>query len=405
MIKKDELKTFLYSWDREDLMNDLEEAPSVEGWVNEHQDELKKLPGLWEVVPMEDTPLDLTPQEANDWFQKDDDKLKEYYKRVDESKTKDVDVDKSKAELAEQQRQKDVNEYQHSYLGMDTKNPVNKALNTVADFIISDDTRRAIAEDPENTARITGNAVVDIGGTAADFIPGLGGVVVGPTMRTARNIAEGHDPSSILKDAALDYGANLILSKGVKGVDGIHDLGPVHAIEDRFTKLKSWEEQADRAAQKRPATFKNWETPKTRSKATEQINNLPADKKEPLKATLEQTPGRADKIKWEDTLKKIKEADAAADRNIRTARKWAKEHPVKAATGAFAGKSIQGAEKTTIHKTLESKLPKKEYAEGYDKALDSVIANNKRQWQAGFRPKAIDGDIRYEAWKKWIKEK
>lgn len=129
-------------------------------------------------------------------------------KAAADEKQKIADEYKREAE-ARYARQKAVDDYQHSYLGMDLDNPLNIGLNKLGDFIISDKTKRAVVEDPNDAGRIAGNIAVDIGGTAADFIPGVGGYVIGPTIRTGRNIAEGDKASDIVREAALDYGATL----------------------------------------------------------------------------------------------------------------------------------------------------------------------------------------------------
>lgn len=47
------------------------------------------------------------------------------------------------------------------------------------------------------------------------------------------------------------------------------------------------------------------------------------------------------------------------------------------------------------------KAAKREAEKEYQAELDSIIETTSDQWEAGFTPSPVDGDIYYEAWKKW----
>ena len=227
-MNKDELLDYLGTVDA-DLYKDLMSYEgSTEDFYKQNKKRLRELPDFPEIEDKLKAPK--TPKErVKDAFD-DYTELDPYYVEQKANKLNlpldevnkylgELENERQQTQALEQkaaldyERQKAVDDYKHRYLGMSENNPINKGLNKIADFIISSDTRKAIKEDPNNTGRIVGNAVADIGGTAADFLPGVGGYVVGPGIRAARDIAEDKSLDEILLNAGTDVGSNFILGK------------------------------------------------------------------------------------------------------------------------------------------------------------------------------------------------
>lgn len=162
-----------------------------DNWIEEN------FPG----IPVETIRAELAKIQAANSTAKEKQKIADEYKREAESKYA---------------RQKAVDDYQHSYLGMDLDNPINKGMNWLADLVISDKTKKAVVEDPNATGRALANVGVDVVGTGADFLPGIGGIVVGPALRTGRDIAEGDKATDALKRGGVDIGLNFAFAKAGK---------------------------------------------------------------------------------------------------------------------------------------------------------------------------------------------
>lgn len=341
-----------------------------------------------------------TPEEVSNAF---GEILKD--KQAADEKQKIADEYKREAEL-KYNRQKAVDEYEHSYLGMDKDNPLNIGLNKLADFLISDKTKKAVIEDPDNTARALGNVAVDIGGTVADFAPGIGGVVIGPAVRTARNIAEGDDALTVLSDAGTDVVGNWALAHGLKGLPGIGDFGPLRKIEEKIP-TNEWAAQAERAASagKKVADLPKF---KTYSEAQEWIMKQPKEHRDMYQKALDESFGGVKKANLEDVQKALTEERKRQNRLSSRAEEWVKEHPVKAGAGKAVTRGTIGAERTAARAKTETateyKVNNPKKIKTYDDAIGFIIDSNKRQWEAGFKPRDMSGIVG-EAYKKWESER
>ena len=419
-MNKDTLLDFLGQYDQ-DLYNELMNTDDVQGFINRHVKDLQSFPGYAEIEKgPEKTPKEKVKEAFTSYVDNDP-----YYvtEKAQILNLQPDEVNSLLAELAAEQkaaedyqaqqqlmydRQKAVNDYQHSYLGMDTDNPVNKLLNWAADRIISDDTRKAIVEDPSNTARIVGNAAVDIGGTAADFMPGVGGIVVGPALRTGRDIAEDKELADIVTERGMDLGANLALNEGLKGIPGVKDLGPLRKVEEKLP-TNEWVELAERANKNKGALpdmpkFKNL------TEAQEWILKQPKAQRDAYQKALDEAAGKKEvREAMSKTQEALDEARKQQNRQTERAKEWAKQNKGKAAVGEAIPRLTTGFEKTVVHKGKEGltgseKISNPKKIKGdYDKALDYIIEQNKRQWAAGFRPNSTD-DIVAKAYQKWLLE-
>lgn len=344
--------------------------------------------------------LNLNVDEVNKW-------LNELY-----NERKAAEAFEQKAQL-DYERQKAVDDYKHRYFGMSEDNPINKGLNKVADFIISSDTRKAIKDDPNNTGRIIGNAAADIGGTAADFLPGVGGYVVGPGIRAARDIAEDKPLDEILLNAGTDVGSNFILGKDLKRL-GVNDFGPARQIEELLPTSK-WAEKANKAYSFKKQNFDKIPDLKTRRDYNRWIEKQPSETRDAYYKVLEDTKGHSNKVKeaLENKKEELKDIYNAERRKIATADAWVKDNELKAALGREIQPGIQRTIWNESQEAVKDKLTgandkltnPKSIKGDYNKAIDYVIKNTKKQWEAGFVPNAVPGDITYEAYKKWMEEK
>lgn len=419
-MDKDTLLDFLGQYD-EDLYAELMDTDDVQGFINKHRADLQSFPGYAEIEKgPEKTPKEKVKEAFTSYVDNNPYYVEEKAQLLN---LKPDEVNSLLAELAAEQkaaeeyqaqqqlmydRQQAVNDYQHSYLGMDTSNPVNKLFNWAADKIISDDTRKAIIEDPNNTARIAANAAVDVGGTAADFMPGVGGIVVGPALRTGRDIAEDKELADIVAERGMDLGANLVLNEGLKGIPGVQDLGPLRKVEEKLPTGK-WVEQAERAARNK-GKLPDMPKFKNLTEAQEWIMKQPKAQRDAYQKALDEAVGKKEvREAMSKTQDALDEARKQQNKNTERARRWANEHPVKAGVGEAIPLLTVGAEKTGVHKTKEGltgseKISNPKKIKGdYDKALNYIIEQNKRQWAAGFRPNSTD-DIVAKAYQKWLLE-
>lgn len=353
-----------------------------DNWIEEN------FPG----IPVETIRAELAKIQAANSTAKEKQKIADEYKREAESKYA---------------RQKAVDDYQHSYLGMDLDNPLNIGLNKLADFIISDKTKRAVVEDPNDAGRIAGNIAVDIGGTAADFIPGVGGYVIGPTIRTGRNIAEGDKTSDIVREAALDFGGNIALSQGLKGIPGIGDFGPLRKIEDKT--IGKWKEVAENL--EKDVNFDNvFTVPSFASKGEffKWAEKLPSATRKDVQKIIASSSEADVRKNLQGYVKKNIEEGTRLSENMPYYKKYAAEHPVQ----TFVGKVIEpvtvGAERTAAERgtrtPTEYKTSSPKKIKTYDDAIGFIIDNNKRQWEAGFKPHDMNSIVG-EAYKKWESER
>lgn len=301
-------------------------------------------------------------------------------------------------------RQKAVDDYQHSYLGMDLDNPINKGLNWLADAIISDKTKRAVVEDPNDAGRIAGNAAVDVISTGLDFAPGYG-YVFAPLVRTGRNIAEGDKVSDIVKEAGADIIGSVALGQGLKGLPVARDLGPLHKVEEKIP-LNEWAAKAKTA--KTPVKNVVLELPPADPKEIGKwIEKQPAELRKEFYKVVEENPSNV----REALIKKIDELGDIANKDTykqMVAEQWVKENPVKAKTGIVAEQGVLGTERTLAVQPFKSETnyrtsnPKK--IKTHDDAISFIIDSNRRQWEAGFKPRDMSGIVG-EAYRKWESER
>lgn len=292
----------------------------------------------------------------------------------------DLDVKKA--------REQAVNE-DYSYLGMDKDNPINKGLNWLADMIISEDTKNAIIEDPSNTARIVGNAAADIGGTAADFLPGVGGVIVGPAIRTTRDIAEGKDAGDIATNFGKDLAANAVPYIGLKGIKGYGDDIPV--IKNVTKKLnETVGKYADEIAKSNKKVSHNpidVKPSKNIDEFQKQIDKVPKDQKKIYEDVMSETNGYKNKSKIESANKKANEERLKQRREQAHAEKWVKNNPGKVAVAQVFSQTAMGAAKTANQNLYNREMRKPTIEELYgDPELQSYIRLRKR----GYSPKIPD---------------
>lgn len=350
----------------------------------------KTLSALMKSFPTEDKKNVSTPN-TEDWQTnnaKEMDKLADQMKfRWNNAQDRQQMIKELSDVDAKKEREDSVNNYTHSYFGMDKDNPINKGMNWLADKIISEDTKNAIIEDPSNTARIVGNAATDIAGTGADFMPGVGGFVVGPAIRAGRDIAEGKDAATIATNAGKDLAVNSVVGLSVKGVNGIADNIPL--FEGIGNKLKNnvgkWEDIVEQSKKDIRNASKPHVT-KTKTEMQNFVDNLPEHERSAYDDVLKNG-------KW-----KNKEAVEAAHQKAKTevskqrharndAKKRAKANPGKVATATVFGRATQGSAKVTGHNLLppESKKPTIEELYG-DPELQTYIRLRKQ----GYSPKIPD---------------
>lgn len=418
-MNKDTLLDFIGPYS-DDLFNELMSTDDVEGFINRHRKELQSFPGYAEI---EKGPEKTPKEKVKEAFASYDDNDPYYVEeKAQLLNLKPDEVNSLLAELAAEQkaaeeyekqqqllydRQQAVNNYQHPYFGMDVDNPANRALNWIADRIISNDTRKAVIEDPSNTARIVGNAATDIGGTAADFIPGIGGIVVGPAIRTARDVAEDKDVSDIITERGIDLGTNLVFNEGLKGIPGAKDFGPLRRVEEKLPTGK-WTEFAEQAKNYK-ATLPEIPKFKNRAEALEWLSKQPKAQQEAYQKALFDAYGKGWRKELDKAREVLDEARKKENRNSKVAAEWKKEHQVKAGVGEAIPLATTGLEKTGAHKSKEAlsgdqKIANPKKIKGdYDKALDYIINENKRFWAAGFKPNSTD-DIIAKAYQKWLLE-
>ena len=427
-MNKDELLDYLGTVDA-DLYKDLMSYEgSTEDFYKQNKKRLRELPDFPEIEDKLKAPK--TPKErVKDAFD-DYTELDPYYVEQKANKLNlpldevnkylgELENERQQTQALEQkaaldyERQKAVDDYKHRYFGMSEDNPINKGLNKIADFIISSDTRKAIKDDPNNTGRIVGNAAVDIGGTAADFLPGIGGSLVGPGMRAVRDVAEDKPLDEILLNAGVDVGSNFILGKDIKRM-GVADAGPLRKIDD-VLPTSEWADKANKAYSM-PKKELNKEIPhfKTRGEAVDWIEKQPKEIRQEYWKTLEETRGHGNKVMEaitdkQDELRNLYNKERG---RVRDAQEWVKQNKTKAALGRELQPGIQ---RTIWNESQEAardkmtgandKLTNPKSIKGdYNKAVDYVIKNTKKQWEAGFVPNAVPGDITYEAYKKWMEE-
>lgn len=320
------------------------------------------------------------------------------------------------------ERQKAVDNYKYPYLGLDDDNPINRFLNGVADILISDDTRKAIIDDPNNNAGIIGNAATDIVGTGADIIPGYG-ALIGTGLRTARDIVNDKDWSDIVRrglvDAAIAGGPSLWGKlKGVKrDVDAVENASSIldnlspeaKTASDYIKKGKEYDKLFEVNVKKTGLNAMNddvmRETFANMSKEDFALYKAQLKKKNPKMYDVIKDvkyENRADGV-LDAYNKKAAEGASFADNELVQAKLYKKQNPKKYAAYKVA-KGIENkvsgpATKISLHEAGEQKKPR------YTKdVINYIIDTTAKQWEAGFIPTPKQGIV-YEAYKKWESEK
>ena len=226
----------------------------------------------------------MTEEEKQEYFFEDPEGLAAYNKYEEEynkqlaektSEAEGFDPDKARRKAA-------IENYQYPYFDLDTDNPISKALNFVADAIISPGTKQAIIEDePENAVFARG--LSDIAAVGADALPGVGGLVVGPSIRAANRLTN-EDLEGALADSGLDYGGNIILGEGIKGLAGVKDLGPVQNLLSKLP-FDKWAEIVKRSRAKNSPRMKGAPA-ESADDALKKYVDLPIEDKELVDQTM-----------------------------------------------------------------------------------------------------------------------
>lgn len=406
MIDEEKLEQLLEN-DYGELYRELQFMP-VDEFIAKNKEKLKAVPGFLDLYNVSsNAPHGLTEEQIDSYFDKESDKENyrkseaEYNKKLEEQKKETEGFDPDKA-----RRKKIVDEYTHSYLGMDKDNPANRALNFLADMVISPGTKQAIIED-EPTGQIIARGLSDVAAAGADALPGAGGLLVGPSIRAVNRVTN-DDLGTALADIGLDYGGNVILGEGIRGLAGVQDLGPIGKWLEKLP-FKKWAEIYRRSKRGTP-NFPKETAAETVEEAVEQYAKLAPDAKDVVNQKYlteienvnpfeEGAKDKALKNAYNDYVDEVYEQTAKQNELNQVSKKWAESNKGKSA----AGVALEGAMKTgekagarAANKYLRSGEDPKQ--KKYDSALDWIIKENERMWKAGFRPHA---GIELEAWKKW----
>lgn len=426
MTKKDKLLDFLNAVNAEDLWNELYRTDDVDSFIRNNQKVLRQYPNYAEYESDDRSPedkvrgaftdFDVTHHNAN-YLEGMANKLGIPTDVLKSTLTDIYTKDKAAADYMRDKeikykRQQAVNDYQHSYLGMDLENPFNRFLNAFADIIISPYTKQAIIDDPDNTARLVANATTDIGSTFADFLPGVGGVVAGPGIRTVRAIAEGDEIGDALLRGGSEVLGNQLLSKGIHGVPGFGDIGWLHTLKNKaMPKVSEWGKKAAKADEHLKAPLPDVPTDvKTYVQAQDWIMHQPEWARGAYENALDDSFRNVKNADLPGARKTLEQQRLKENRVIDRARDWTKAYKYKASVGRDADQAIVGTERTALQKNLTSKAGERKdktitstkKATNYNKTLEWIIENNKKFWESGFKPNA---GIELDAWEKWNAER
>lgn len=357
-------------------------------------------------------------------------------KAAADEKQKIADEYKREAE-ARYARQKAVDNYEHQYklkdlipfagpflpeFGPNAPGWLSWLMNRGGDIVISDDTKKAVIDDPNNTAAILANAGVDVVGTGADFLPGAG-ALLGTGVRTARDIANDKEWSDIVRergvDAAIAGGPALIGKlKGVKpDVDAVENASTVignlapeaKTASDAIKKGKEYDKLFEVNAKKTGLNAMSddvmRETFANMSKEDFALYKAQLKKKNPKMYEVVKDvkyENRADGV-LDAYNKKAAEGASFADNELMQAELYKKQNPKKYAAYKVAegvqNKVAGPATKISLHEAGEQKKPH------YTKdAISYIIDKTSKQWEAGFVPTPDQGIV-YEAYKKWESER
>lgn len=329
-------------------------------------------------------------------------------------------------------RQKAVDGYKHPYFGGTGDEWYNVVPNKLADFIISDATKRQIIEDPNADGKIAANAAIDMAGFVSDFTPGYG-QLVGPTLRTARNAAIGKNAEDVVKEAIPDVAFGLFGAKGAKKfkTKGVQDdaidvaENASNILNNKYSKAATvLDTEAKKAedfgkgmkavgdaianiedeavfladALKDPKTWAEWvESHADKPLEYEILKDIPYGDAE---SVLQNLKKKSDK--WTDwynndyqralTVKENNTGLYNVNRVINKSAPYAK----LAGTGVAHHGTAAGTEKTpyTVSNPVNIKTDKIEQVKEWYKNQYA------RQWEAGFVPRK-DDELKYQAWLEW----
>lgn len=404
MIDEEKLEQLLEN-DYGELYKELQFMP-VNEFIAKNKEKLKAVPGFLDLYNVSsNAPHGLTEEQIESYFDKELDKENyrkseaEYNRQLEEHKKETESFDPNKA-----RRKAAIENYQYPYFGLDTDNPISKALNFVADAVISPGTKQAIIEDESKNA-ILARGLSDIAAAGADALPGVGGLVVGPSIRAANRLTN-EDLEGALADIGLDYGGNIILGEGIKGLAGVKDLGPIQNLLSKLP-FDKWAEIVKRSRAKiKPRMI--GAPAESADDALKKYVNLPLEDKDLVDQTMLKKAQEAENVAgvlnlWKDTYNEARrqryiEADTEAVLK-QFDKKWLEGNKAKSYIGPMVVGATKAAEKGIARKEnkyLRSEEDPKQ--KKYDSALDWIIKENERMWKAGFRPQA---GIELEAWKKW----
>lgn len=390
------------------LYSELQRMP-VEEFVSKHKDELLGVPGFLDLYNQNvSAPHGLTDDQIDSYFDTDAEKSAyrkyeaEYQKQL-EDKQKDVEAYDPEYE----RRRALAEEYKHNYKYLP---PAGDWLaNKIADLVISPSTKDAIARGKDDS-EIMLRGASDIVAAGLDATPGAGklatGVsyLAGPTIRAINRATS--DQDSEFADYAKDYGTNIILGQGLKGLAGVKDLGPVQRVLDKIP-FQKWYDIIKSAA------GANWrKIPKLKQgESVEQyLNRVPVADREELVDKIAQAaadeltavkPSGMEYAKTKalhDAQKAQRAESLKQDYKARVDADWVKAHPVKTGVASTYGGAAKATEEALARKAFEKTDDSKERKQKRDAALDFIINKNERMWRAGFKP---NGGIELEAWRKW----
>lgn len=399
------------------LYAELQVTP-IDEFIAKNKDELTGIPGFLDLYNQTmNAPHGMNSEQIDSYFDTaaEKDAYRKYeneYQKQLQDKEKDIaDYDPEK-----ERRRQLVNEYQHDYKFLPKAG--DWLANKLADLVISPATKEAII-DQKPTDEIMTRGASDIIAAGLDAYPGTGligkGVsyLAGPTIRSLNRATS--DKDFDFADYAKDYGTNIVLGEGIRGLAGIKDLGPVQKILDKIP-LNKWYDIVKSAA---GAKLRKFTIPKEGEKTADFLSRIPTAERD----LYLETAARADVDAIQEAAKNNISNEAMKDLEKSSARRaiitkqkdeildyaknklkndwnfdWIRKHPVKASIGGVYGSGGKAVEEGIARQALEPEGNVKERKQKRDSALDYIIKENERMWKAGFKP---NGGIELQAWRKW----
>lgn len=390
----------------------------VDEFITKNKDELMGVPGFLDLYNQTmNAPHGMNSEQIDSYFDNASEKdayrkyENEYQKQL-QNKEKDIaDYDPEK-----ERRRQLVNEYQHDYKLLP---PAGDWLaNKLADLVISPATKEAII-DQKPTDEIMTRGASDIVAAGLDAYPGtklIGkGVsyLAGPTIRSINRAAS--DKDFDFADYAKDYGTNIVLGEGIRGLAGIKDLGPVQKVLDKMP-LNKWYDIVKSIA---GTKLRKFTIPKEGEKTADFLSRIPTAERDlyletAAKADIDAIQEAAKNNIPNEIMEDLEKSNARRaiitkqrDEILEHAKNqkknswnydWVRKHPTKALVGGVYGSGGKAVEEGIARKALEPEGNAKERKQKRDSALDYIIKENERMWKAGFKP---NGGIELQAWRKW----